>query len=139
MAKRGRKPTPRNLRLITGDTRPSRMNADEPEVPVSAPDPPDYLDDNEAEKFRELAHKLAKMRVMTEADIDALAICARAHIEANLAHESVKAMGLMVKTKAGNPIQNPYLAIRNAAEKKALGILTEFGLTPSSRTRVNKS
>ncbi len=134
--RKGRKPQPRNLKLITGADRPSRMNDDEPIVPVSIPDPPDWLDNDEAEKFRSLAAILAKMRVMTEADVDALGYCARAHVEAQAAHAAI-GNNLMVKAKTGTPMQNPYLAIRNAAEKKALSILAEFGMTPSARTRVS--
>ncbi len=134
---RGPKPTPTNLRIVKGTDRPSRMNDEEPQVPVSIPEPPDHLDDDEQEEFRYMAAKLARMRVMSDCDVDALAIYSRAAIEARKAHEKVRQMGLMVQApKSKTPMQNPFLSIRNTAEKKALGILTEFGMTPSSRTRV---
>ena len=137
---RGPKPTPRNLRLVKGSDKPSRMNADEPIVAVSIPDPPEYLSQDEQNVFSTQARLLAKMRVMSEADVDALAMYSRAHVEALMAHQKVVQMGYMVQApKTKVPMHNPFLSIRNNAEKKARAILTEFGLTPSSRTRVNKS
>ena len=44
--------------------------------------------------------------------------------------------GMIVKTKAGGLVQNPYLGIANRAGKQARELLVEFGMTPSSRTRV---
>jgi len=135
---RGPKPTPRNLRIVRGADKPSRMNDDEPIVPVTVPDAPEDLDEDEAKEFTKMATKLAKMRVMSESDVEALEIYARAAVEARKAHRMVLQGGLMVTVGKNKDYfqQNPYLTVRNAAEKKALNILTEFGMTPSSRTRV---
>lgn len=138
---RGRKPTPRNLKIIRGSDRPDRMNADEPIVPVCTPDAPEHLDPEEQRIFTEQAEILARMRVMSEADVKALSIFARAWKESLDAHERmIKSGGLIIQApKTGVPMHNPYKKARDDAEKKALGILTEFGLTPSSRTRVSKA
>jgi P27 family predicted phage terminase small subunit len=42
----------------------------------------------------------------------------------------------MVRSPSGYPIQNPMLAIANKAQEQCLKILAEFGLTPSSRSRI---
>ena len=137
MTRRGPKPTPRNLRIVKGSDRPSRMNDEEPVVPVSIPDPPDTLSQDEQNVFMEYARKLAKMRVMTEADVGALVIFSRCWIEAQDAHEKVRRLGAIVQApKSKSLMHNPYWTVRNKAEEKALKILTEFGMTPSSRTRV---
>ena len=44
--------------------------------------------------------------------------------------------GLVVRTKSGMLIQNPYLGIANRAAKQTQEFLVEFGMSPSSRTRV---
>lgn len=136
MTPRGPKPTPRNLRIVRGTDRPDRMNEREPIVPVSVPDPPDHLTDAEECVFREVGAKLARMRVMTEYDADALAILAVNTVRWREATQKVREMGMIVKSPTGYPIQNPFLAIANKAQKTCLDVLTEFGMTPSSRTRV---
>ena len=42
----------------------------------------------------------------------------------------------MVKSPNGFPIQSPYLAVANKAMEQMRAMLTEFGMSPSSRTRV---
>ena len=135
---RGPKPTPRNLRLVRGTDRADRMNPDEPVVAVSIPDAPDYLEPDEQTIFLDTAGKLARMRVMTEYDVDALAIYSVNFVRWKEATARLHDMGLMVRSPNNFPMQNPYLSVANSAQKECLRILTEFGLTPSSRTRVNK-
>ena len=140
MATRGPKPTPRNLRLVKGTDRPSRMNDDEPILPVTIPDPPEHLGDRETDKFREMAAKLARMRVMSDADIDALAMYCVSWIRMIEADRRVAEMGEIVAApKTRVPMQNPWLAISNKARAECRAILVEFGMTPSSRTRVKSS
>lgn len=130
---RGRKPKPRNLRLLHGQ---KDRNPEEPELPVVAPDPPDYLDDNEAAIFRDLAGKLARMRVMTTADTDALAMCANRYAQWLEAVEKIKEEGLVNESDRGIRSPNVWFGIAERCQKEALRILSEFGLTPSSRTRI---
>ncbi len=42
-----------------------------------------------------------------------------------------------VETVNGRPVVSPILALRNAARKDCIRYATEFGLSPSSRSRVN--
>ena len=44
--------------------------------------------------------------------------------------------GPVVKTKAGNLVQNPYLAVANRAMDQMLLYARELGMTPSSRSRI---
>lgn len=136
---RGPKPTPRNLRLVKGTDRPDRRNDDEPVVAVTIPNAPDYLVDNEIDVFVETAGKLARMRVMTDYDVDAIAIYAVNFVRWKEAVDKVRTMGMIVKSPKGYPIQNPFLSIANKSQHEMLRILTEFGLTPSSRTRVHST
>jgi len=135
---KGPKPTPRNLRLVRGTDRPDRMNENEPIAAVTTPDAPDYLSPEEALIFTDTAAKLARMRVMTEYDVDALAMYSVNFVRWKEATARLRDMGLMVRSPNDFPMQNPYLSVANGAQKECLRILVEFGLTPSSRTRVNK-
>jgi P27 family predicted phage terminase small subunit len=47
--------------------------------------------------------------------------------------------GLIIRTKAGNAIQNPLVGAANKAMADMVRYAAEFGLTPSARTRVMSS
>lgn len=132
---RGRRPTPTNLKLVRG-VRKDRINDDEPKVDVSIPSPPDYLSQDEQNVFLSEARQLARMRVMSEADVNALAIYATKFIRWRQAIDIVRSTGLVSKTKSGYLEENRFLQIANRCEKEMLDIMRDFGLTPSSRTRI---
>lgn len=132
----GRKPLPTQLKLVKGTARPHRMNPAEPQPVVAVPPVPDHLDDAAAAKFTELAELLARHGVMTELDAGALAryvVIWRRWLDAEV---EVKRRGPVVKTAGGNIIQNPFLAVANKCLAQMGQIESEFGLTPSSRTRI---
>ena len=76
------------------------------------------------------------MGVMTVADGTALATLAAAENRYWQAKEQVDKLGTIVKTTNGNLIQNPYLPVMNKAWEQMMKLFQEFGLTPSSRTRI---
>jgi P27 family predicted phage terminase small subunit len=43
---------------------------------------------------------------------------------------------MLVKSPSGYAIQNPWLSIANKAFDQMMKLMTEFGMTPSSRSRV---
>ena len=132
----GRKPLPTQLKLVKGTARPHRMNPAEPQPSVAVPHPPEHLDAEAAAKFTDMATLLARHGVMTELDAGALAryvVIWRRWLEAEA---EVKRRGPVVKTVGGNIIQNPFLAVANKCLAQLGQIESEFGLTPSSRTRI---
>jgi len=132
----GRKPLPTHLKLVKGTARPHRMNKAEPKPVVAVPAPPDHLDEEASTKFTEMAEMLAHHGVMTELDTGALAryvVIWRRWIEAE---QEVKRRGHVVKTSNDNIIQNPFLAVANKCLAQMHQIEAEFGLTPSSRSRI---
>jgi len=46
------------------------------------------------------------------------------------------ASAIALRTSGGFPLFNPYTTLANQALKRVKAFLTEFGMTPSSRTRV---
>jgi P27 family predicted phage terminase small subunit len=55
------------------------------------------------------------------------------------AEEKVREFGAVIKAPSGFPIQSPYLGIANTAMRQMRDFLTEFGMTPASRTRIEIS
>jgi P27 family predicted phage terminase small subunit len=135
----GRKPIPTTLKLIRGTARPHRINKDEPMPPVSVPEPPAHLEDRARAKFAEMAGMLARCGVMTELDRDALARYAVIWCRWIDAEAEIKRKGPIVKTEGGNIIHSPYLAVANRCHRQLAQLEGEFGLTPSSRSRVRSS
>ena len=45
--------------------------------------------------------------------------------------------GVVIKGTNGFPMQSPYLAIANKAGEQVRLLLSEFGMTPAARSRVN--
>jgi P27 family predicted phage terminase small subunit len=76
---------------------------------------------------------------MTELDCDALARYCVIWGRWIDAETEIKRKGPIVKTEAGNIIHSPYLAVANRCHRQLAQLEGEFGLTPSSRSRVRAS
>jgi P27 family predicted phage terminase small subunit len=135
----GRKPLPTHLKVVKGTARSHRINTAEPQPGIAVPDPPAHLDERARAKFTAMAEMLARHGIMTELDAGALARyaviwCRWIEVEAD-----VKRRGPIVKTEGGNIIQNPFLSVANKCLLQMAQIESEFGLTPSSRSRIRSA
>jgi len=133
---RGRKPKPTNLKLLEGTFRPDRANKNEPKPDPGIPDPPECLSPVALEKWKRITPELESLGLLTQIDGDALARYCQHYAIWVEAVGNVQEIGLVVKSKKGNPIQNPYLGIANRANDILAKLESEFGMTPSSRTRI---
>jgi len=75
--------------------------------------------------------------LLTNIDRVALAAYCQAYARWVEAEKGIKKSGLIVKTKDGNIIQSPLVGIANTAMKLVHKFLIEFGMTPSSRSRIS--
>jgi P27 family predicted phage terminase small subunit len=132
----GRKPLPTHIKLVKGTARPHRLNPNEPKPPLAVPEPPPHLEEREKARFTSMAEMLVRRGVMTELDAGALARYAVAWCRWVDAEAEIKKRGLVVKTSADFVIQNPFLAVANKCMNQMAQIESEFGLTPSSRSRI---
>lgn len=133
----GRKPKPTALKLIQGTYRPDRANLNEPKPKAGIPPCPKFLQGDARKQYRKTAKKLLKIGLMTELDDMALAMLCQAWAEYLEATDQVKKSGMLVKSPNGFPVLNPYLTAANQALKKVRALLTEFGMTPGSRSRIS--
>ncbi len=80
------------------------------------------------------------MELLTVQDGPAIRIYCEAHARYLEATRALAKYGLVfVAGKTKYPAQSPYLAIANHAVKQMQSFFSEFGLTPSSRSRVRAS
>lgn len=84
-----------------------------------------------------MARRLAKLGLLTEIDGAALAAYCTAYGRWVEAERNVQKYGtVMLSPDKGWPVQSPYLSIANKAMEQMHKFLTEFGMTPSSRSRI---
>lgn len=135
MGRRGPKPAPTVIRKMRGD-RKDRIPANEPQPPPGAPTPPIELSPTALAEWQRITPILDRSRVLTEADGAALAIYCETFAEWIDATRRVRRQGMLLPTAAGGLKVNPLAAVAAKARTDAARLLTEFGLTPSSRSRV---
>jgi P27 family predicted phage terminase small subunit len=112
------------------------LNHAEPKPRVVMPRPPEHLSADEKEKWKAVVRELHPLGLVTTIDKDALAMYCVIFVRWIKAEKLVREKGEIIKTAAGNIIQNPYLSIANRALEQLNKLGAEFGMTPSSRTRV---
>ena len=132
----GRKPKPTAIKLLEGNPGKRALNYAEPRPRVVLPRPAEYLSNDEKEKWKSLIKELHPLGLVTTIDKDQLAIYCVVFMRWVKAERMVREKGEIIKTAAGNIIQNPYLSIANRALDQLNKIGAEFGMTPSSRSRV---
>lgn len=134
----GRKPKPTRLKLISGNPggRPLPKDEPQPDVKRKVPRCPPHLTSEAKRHWPKFAKQLHKVGLLTEADELALEALCEAYARWRDALGQIEEFGPLVKTPNGYPTQSPYLQIANKAFDQFQKMLVEFGLTPSSRTRI---
>lgn len=132
----GRKPVPTALKLIRGKPGHRPLPKDEPKPEIKIPPCPRHLSAEARKEWKRVSKVLARLGMLSTIDRAALAAYCQAWGRWVDAERHVKERGEVVKTAAGNIIQNPYLCIANKSMEQMYKFLTEFGMTPVSRTRV---
>ena len=130
----GRKPKPTALKILQGNPGRRPLNAAEPKFPALESDCPEHLGPIAAKEWARIRELFTN--IFTEADraaLSAYCVCYGRWVEAE---DHVRATGMMVKSPSGYPMQNPWLSIANKAFQQMNKMMPEFGMTPSSRSRV---
>ena len=135
MGRRGPKPTPTATLRLRGSWRADARKS-EPKPKLGAPPMPSWLSREAKAEWKRVVPELERLGLLSQLDRAALALYAQAYGRWAEAEKELVVHGLIVKTKSGMLIQNPYLWIANRAAKQMSEMLAEFGMSPSSRTRV---
>lgn len=134
---RGRKPKPTAAKRLAGNPGKRALNNNEPQPrPIPDVTAPSYLEGDARLKWDELVAELYPAGLLTTIDVDSLAFYCVLYGRWKRAERIVREKGEVIKTTNGNIIQNPYLSIANRALSQMTKISAEFGMTPSSRTRI---
>lgn len=142
----GRPRKPSAIRKLTGETRPSQINAHEPQPKLVLPPPPRGLDRVAKSEWIRAAKILRNMRVLTEADLAVLKGYCVNFSYADACEAQVAKQGITVTEYRGSgenaysiSKENPAFTAGIKARKQELEFMRELGLTPASRTRVQSA
>jgi P27 family predicted phage terminase small subunit len=132
----GPKPKPTCLKILNGEPNKRRINFAEPKPSLKRPHCPSFLSKEAKKEWRRIAPQLERSGVLSKIDGAALAAYCTAWARWVDAERILQKSGVLVKAPSGFPMQSPLLAIANKAMHQMVKILTEFGMTPSSRSRI---
>jgi P27 family predicted phage terminase small subunit len=139
MAGRKRKPTA--LRLVDGNAGKRPLPRHEPKPAAEPPPKPTHLSELAAEAWDRVAPELHRLGLLTVVDGVALELLACAYDDWRSAHADVVAEGITYETEnaqGGRMVRaHPAVAVRSDAWRRVKSILAEFGLTPSSRAKLD--
>lgn len=137
MAQRGRKPKPTAIKVLEGNPGKRQLNSSEPRPNKKAPRCPNWLEDEAKKEWKRMAKQLEHLGVLTEIDMAAFAGYCQAYARWKEAEEFITKHGTIVKTPSGYWQQVPQVSIAQTYLKIMNKFCEQFGLTPSSRTRIN--
>lgn len=150
---RGRKPKPTALQIAQGDPRKLGKNkleeklAAEPDVKRGLPDCPRYLRGRARHAWGFWAEELAHMNLDAKPDammLEGACVAWAKAVEADLilARDGLIVEDSIIDKKSGERIvlkrkRNPADHISNSAWRQVRAFCSEFGLSPTSRTRLS--
>lgn len=133
---RGRKPTPTAIKMLNGNPGKRPFDPDEPQPETTAPEAPDFLSDVAREEWDRLVPELVELGLISQLSRATIAAYCQAYGRWRLAEEILRIESPVLVGEKGGLYQNPWLAVANKCIEQMQKISAEFGMTPSSQTRV---
>jgi len=128
-------PTPTALKIARGNPGGRPLNVKEPKAASGAPPMPTDLSKAAKKVWKVMVPVLLKLGTLTSADGDALAAYCEAKVTWRMAQDAIETHGIIVSTTQGQS-KNPACTVSNEALKNMRALMSEFGLTPASRTKI---
>lgn len=129
------------MKVVEGTYREDRANPKEPKPKTENVKVPGWLSPKAKTIFKSLREKLLDSKVLTNLDANALELLADAYHEYREARDQVEKEGRTYEgtTENGDRLirTHPAVYIADAAWKRAQKMMSEFGLTPASRSKVS--
>ncbi len=144
----GRRAKPIDLHLLEGNKNrktkkeiEARKKVEEAITPgADKVNPPKWLSKEAKEEFKRISGELMPLKLITNADINAIARYCDAYIDYKLCTKIIEEEGLMVEytNKSGgtNRVPHPLLAKKKQLHDQMLKLEGEFGLTAAARAKI---
>ncbi len=137
------RPVPTKLKILRGNPGKRPINLNEPTLPVlvKVPAAPEFLGDTARREWRKRAREFVALGMLTSGDLGLLASFCADYGRFADANKEFKELGspYFYQTVHGGKAKHPLVGIIEAAEQSMRANGAEFGLTPSSRTRLHVS
>lgn len=140
----GRRPLPTAVKKLRGNPGKRKLNAKEPQPNSGDPEKPQGLSAAAAAEWDSILPELRALGVLSKIDGKALAAYCHAYARWMEAEQHVARFGIVIcepvlfdeKLVGVRYKKNPAVTISETAMKIMKSFLVEFGMTPSSRSRV---
>jgi P27 family predicted phage terminase small subunit len=132
VGRRGPAPTPTKVKLLRGETRPSRVNYHEPIPSPDLPKMPPDMDDAAKAVWRRVLRDMRHTGVIRAADTDILRCYCEAVSRYAGAARLYSQTGPIVK-RDGNLVKNPLHQVARDNADEIRQFARELGLSPSAR------
>ncbi|MCA0944502.1 phage terminase small subunit P27 family [Salipiger pacificus] len=136
---RGPAPQPAKLIALKGTgnaTRQKERTTGQPEPKADKVAKPKGLSRLASAQWDRVAPDLLAAGLLTNPDVEALRMYCEAFARWKQANLKIGKEGAVIQNQHGVPTVSPWVKISEAAFREMKSILTEFGMTPSSRNRV---
>lgn len=136
---KGRKPTPTSLKRLTGNPghRPLPEHEPQPTYSDKVPRPPRYLKGQARAFWFKVAPQLHAVGLLSNLDVPAFSGACVQYGRWRDAEDEITKTGAVVRHPRGFPMYSPFLRVSREAFELWTKLMSEFGLTPSSRNRVH--
>ena len=132
---RPKKPT--KLKVVQGTNRPHRNN-NEPQVAIEIPPCPDYLGKEAKKYWDEIAEQLANVGLIGIVDGALFGLHCDSYGRFVEISKKIDTLDRMVShSPNGMEIQSTWWQIRNKLYDQIIKTGTEFGLSPTARSKIN--
>ena len=133
---RGRIPKPTEVKKLEGNPGKRALNQKEPKPESVIPRCPSHLPDAAKTEWRRITKELHALGLLSRIDRAALVAYCQAWADYIEADKEITEQGSVIISEKGGMYQNPWVGIKNSALNRIVKISAEFGMTPSSRSRV---
>ena len=139
----GRKAKPTALKALEGTNRKDRVLENEVAYPLvdKLPETPEHLQDRAKKEWEKIVKSLDAIGILTEQDLTVLeSYCFNVGLmeQAMIAINEEGAIGIQTNNAgAVYSAENKWVNVYNKAVDRIIKIASEYGFTPSSRTRIS--
>lgn len=133
---RGRKPKPTKIKELEGNPGKRALNKKEPKPELLIPSCPAHLKGEARKEWNRIVKELHALGILTNVDRAALVVYCTAWADYVKACNKLEKEGYVIISDKGGMYQNPWVALQKRSMDQIMRFAAEFGMTPSSRSRV---
>lgn len=133
---RGRKPLPSKVKELAGNPGKRAINKKEPKPASGVPQCPPHLKGDAKVEWKRVTKELHTLGILTKVDRATLTAYCMAWGDLVRAEKQIEEEGEVIVSDKGGMYQNPWVAIKKRSMDQVVKFSAEFGMTPSSRSRL---